>query len=340
MDFVKEMILGREEFFLECHASSVLQTGENDFLVTWFAGTKEGQKNVAIWFAKRTEEGWGHPEVLVKLGYQIHWNPVLFRMPNDDIALFFKVGKDIKNWQSMVMYTSDNGDSWSEPQELVPGDKSGGRGTVKNKPINLSNGDIIAPASIETIPWTSFADISSDAGKTWTRSQVVEMDDMDLEDENGGGKLGLIQPTLWESSPGKVHMFMRSNNCRIYRSDSDDFGRTWSKAYPIDLPNNNSGIDLVKLPDDRIALVYNHITENWGARRNLTLAISDDNGRSWKDKRIIEHTPVERINGRKIEYSYPAIISHNDRLTITYTYNRRNIAFISGTVDEFLNNLL
>ena len=56
----------------------------------------------------------------------------------------------------------------------------------------------------------------------------------------------MIQPTLWEDSTG-VHMLIRSNAGKIYKSDSTDFGMTWCKAYETPYPNPNSGIDLVKL---------------------------------------------------------------------------------------------
>src|SRR3546814_13002149 len=58
---------------------------------------------------------------------------------------------------------------------------------------------------------------------------------------------GVIQPALWESAPGKVHMLLRSSAGVICRSDSEDYGKTWSPVYKTDLPNPNSGIDATKL---------------------------------------------------------------------------------------------
>ncbi|WP_052737040.1 exo-alpha-sialidase [Paenibacillus algorifonticola] len=40
-------------------------------------------------------------------------------------------------------------------------------------------------------------------------------------------------------------MLLRSTEGFIFRSDSNDDGRTWCQAYPTPLPNNNSGIDVV-----------------------------------------------------------------------------------------------
>jgi len=52
-------------------------------------------------------------------------------------------------------------------------------------------------------------------------------------------------------------MLTRSNAGSIYRSDSQDNGQIWSPAYPTELPNNNSGIDLVRLDDSSLILAYN-----------------------------------------------------------------------------------
>ena len=174
------------------------------------------------------------------------------------------------------MRSKDDGISWSQPEELVAGDCSGGRGPVKNKPIMLIDGTIAAPASIERKKWEAFVDLSKDGGYSWTRSEIVPMEDISIDDKHSGNHFGLIQPTMWESAPGKVHMLLRSNHGFIYRSDSVDNGQTWCKAYATELPNNNSGIDLAKLKDGTLALVYNFSTENWGDRCKLLLAFSRD----------------------------------------------------------------
>ena len=66
--------------------------------------------------------------------------------PKEDgkIILFYKVGKLISEWVTWYMESEDEGHTFSEPQELVPGD-IGGRGPVKNKPIRLSDGTVLAP---------------------------------------------------------------------------------------------------------------------------------------------------------------------------------------------------
>lgn len=340
MEFIKELIVKGSTPFNECHASSLLQLKNGEFLAAWFAGTKEGRNDVAIWIARRGKDGWTAPETIVKLKYESHWNPVLFRTDSGEINLYFKSGSKISDWVTWVMRSNDEGSTWSQPEELVPGDCSGGRGPVKNKPITLADGTIAAPASVEREIWQAFVDLSKDGGHSWTRSEFVPMPDIAVDDKHSGNRFGLIQPTIWESEPGMVHMLLRSNNGFIYRSDSEDCGRSWNKAYATALPNNNSGIDLAELGDGTLALAYNFSAENWGDRSKLLLSFSKDNGTTWGETRILDFSPVQTTNGLKVEFSYPALIAIENGLAVTYTLHRKNMVFAKGTIDDFLKHLL
>lgn len=315
----KEYIFEPEKFFLQCHASTLLVLDSDEILVAWFAGTREKHPDVAIWLSRRINGQWSSPIKVADKENIPCWNPVLFKGEQNLIYLFYKVGEDITRWRTMVVTSSDGGYTWSKPKELIEGD-IGGRGPVKNKPIITSDGTWIAPASIETqTDWDVFVDISKDQGKTWNNI-MVPRDRCRFE-----GK-GLIQPTLWESQPGVIHMLIRSTEGFIYRSDSEDNGATWSVAYPIDLPNNNSGIDLVKMKNGHLILVYNPVTGNWAQRTPLVCSISKDNGFTWEDRIILDHNedPQNREDG---EFSYPAIVAYRDNVYITYTWKRRSIMF-------------
>lgn len=307
-------VFPEERPFKQAHASTLVCLDNAEYLIAWFGGTKEKDNDVGIWITKGDGENWSFPIEVAKIREEPHWNPVLFKKTNGDIILFFKVGSEIAIWETWFMTSADNGNTWSNPTELVQNDK-GGRGPVRNKPIVLSNGDWIAGASDESGLWRSFVDISNDEGTNWSKSEFINFDTIEVKDE------GMIQPTLWESQDGHVHMLLRTSAGYIYRSDSQDYGRTWSTAYKTGLPNPNSGIDLVKLVDGRLALLYNPDNKNWGSRTALKLAISEDNGDSWTDI-------IDLENGKEgDEYSYPAIVSCGDRVSLSYTWNRSNVMF-------------
>lgn len=306
--------------FDQCHASTVLHTRNGNFLVAWFGGTHEKHDDVGIWLSEGKPGNWSAPVEIAKIREDAHWNPVLFQANNGDIILYFKVGKTIDFWETWYKRSTDGGKTWSEAQELVAGDK-GGRGPVRNKPIILSDGTWLAPSSNELKGvWNAFVDRSDDGGKTWTATPFISVNRDSIQEE------GVIQPALWESSNGNVHMLLRSSAGVICRSDSKDFGKTWSPVYKTNLPNPNSGIDVTKLDNGTLVLAYNRDDKNWGERNPMSLALSTDNGMTWP-------TSIDIETGKAgDEFSYPSIIHFGDSVAVTYTWKRKSIAFWMGKV--------
>ncbi len=320
---VKDFLFGDDKPFAQCHASTLIHLTDGTFITAWFGGTREKDDDVGIWMTKGAPGHWEKPFEVAKINNEPHWNPVLFQSPSGKIFLFFKVGKEISEWETWVKTSDDNGETWSAAYELVK-DDHGGRGPVRNKPIILSDGVWIAGASNENGPWNVFFDRSKDEGRTWQRTPYIKINRKEIE-----GK-GVIQPTLWESSPGNVHALLRSTDGVICRTDSKDYGKTWSPVYKTSLPNPNSGIDLTRLPDGTLLLVHNTDDKDWGSRGTLVISISKDNGKTWVEK-------VELENGnRDDEYSYPAIINFGDTVAVTYTSNREKIAFWTGSEEDII----
>ncbi|PHV70319.1 neuraminidase (sialidase) [Sporanaerobium hydrogeniformans] len=322
--------------FKVCHASNICKLQDDSLLVAWFAGEKEGSDDVAIWMSKNTKGVWSQPKKVAHDIKQPHWNPVIYQHEDGRVALFYKVGREIQTWYTNKRVSKDYGETWSEATELVANDR-GGRGPVRCKIITLSDGSMLAGASIEEGIWSAFTDRSEDKGETWEKSEPITIDveyhgentatnsNIEVSEQSFFGR-GVIQPTLWESEKGRVHMLLRSTEKKIYRADSVDYGRTWSKAYATQLPNNNSGIDVVKCSNGTLILCSNPIAENWGIRSPLTLAVSMDNGESWTEQVILED--------KEGEFSYPSIISSEDKIYVTYTYDRKSIAFWEFSLEE------
>lgn len=310
--------------FENCHASYLAVLPNGEVLVVFFAGTREGADDVTIWGARRVNGAWSAPFEIVNDGDVPHWNPVLM-IHERELLLYYKVGKPIQDWMTRIVRSQDNGVTWSASAELVTGDR-GGRGPVRNKIIVLSNGTWLAPASTEAGIWASFVDRSEDQGKSWVRSCDIRIPELEQVRPNFKQKRGIIQPTLWESAPGQVHMLLRSSEGHIYRSDSTDGGYTWCDAYETELPNNNSGIDVVRLPNGALVLCYNPVGLNWGARTPICVTVSRDNGQTWGEELVLENADGE--------FSYPAIIAEGNEIYLTYTWKRTNIAFHQLTYTE------
>ncbi len=308
-----DLIFGKDRPFAQCHASTVAQTIDGTLLAAWFGGTAEKDPDVSIWLSRFVNGAWSAPIRVARAQECAHWNPVLFTDAEGATHLFFKVGPEIPYWQTYWMTTTDNGRTWSNPKELVLDDQ-GGRGPVKNKPIILSDGSWLAPASTELGGWNPFADRSTDHGVTWTRSE-----DFKRENSKMPGA-GAIQPTFWESPKGCVHALLRTAGGHVWRADSKDFGQTWGPVHVTALPNNDSGIDLLHYDDGRLFLVYNPVAKNWGPRTPLDLAVSRDDGETWITIAHLEDDP-----NQDSEYSYPAIIRTREGIAISYTHNRLNV---------------
>ena len=114
------------------------------------------------------------------------------------------------------------------------------------------------------------------------------------------------------------------------KSFSHDFGRTWSEFEPMPEvgPATSSRLFIMRLASGRLMLIYNNHEE----RRNMTIALSDDNGESWPHKLIID---------ARSETSYPAACQLDDG-TIVMAYDRSrykdmDIFFMRFTEDDILS---
>lgn len=320
-----------------CHASTIVQLRSGGLMCCWFAGTHEGNEDVAIYGARkeRGSAAWSQPVQLTN-GAEANWNPVLFYRADGVLQLFYKEGNKIADWRTFLMLSHDDGFTWSEPQELVPSDTSGGRGPVRNKPLRLASGRVLAGSSTEHGIWQAFADISDDDGVSWRRSGAITIANLEyhagektaesniaVSEQSFYGR-GVIQPSLWQDAKGAVHMLLRSSEGFVYRADSTDEGETWTHAYPLTLPNNNSGLDLVRTESGKLYLVCNPVAANWGQRSPLSLFTSEDNGNSWMKLCDFETEPAE--------FSYPALIAEGEELYLSYTWKRQNIACVHISV--------
>jgi predicted neuraminidase len=301
--------------FPECHAATIAESTDG-LVAAWFGGTKEKHPDVGIWVSRFIDGKWSTP-VEVANGVESPskryptWNPVLHQA-GKTLILFYKVGPSPSTWWGMKMTSADGGKSWSPPTRLPEGIA----GPIKNKAVELSNGELLCPSSTEDKGWRVHFEFTRDLGETWTRTEPI----------NDGKEFGVIQPTVFFHPGNRLQSLFRSRQGVIVESWSSDDGRTWGKLTATSLPNPNSGIDGVTLQDGRHLLVYNHaITPagKWGDRAPLNVAVSQD-GKTWKEVAVLETGPPDA------EYSYPAVIQAADgKVHILYTWNRKKIRHVT-----------
>jgi len=288
-----------------CHASTLAETARGKLVAAWFGGTAEGKTDVGIWVSRREAEGWTAPvEVAtgVQEGGERHpcWNPVLFQPRTGPLMLFYKVGPSPRTWWGMLRTSADDGQTWSAAARLPEGIL----GPIKNKPVQLPNGDILCATSTEHAGWRVHFERTSDLGRTWSKTEPI----------NDGTELGAIQPSVLFLGGEKLLALGRTRQQRIFQVASTDGGRTWGAMSLSGLPNPNSGTDAVTLRDGRHLLIYNHTAKG---RTPLNLAVSSD-ATTWEGALVFETEPGE--------YSYPAIIQTADgKVHVTYTWKRQRV---------------
>lgn len=286
------------------HASTIAESG-GTMVAAWFGGSLESRPDVSILVSRNTGHGWSTP-VTVATGRQADgrcyacWNPVLFQPTAGPLLLFYKVGRNPRSWWGMLMSSSDRGASWGMPRRLPDGIL----GPVKNKPVQLDNGDLLSPSSTEHDGWQVHIERSSDLGENWERTDPI----------NDGRLIATIQPSILIHNDGRLQLLSRTKHHHIAESWSADGGSSWSEKRLTSLPNPNSGTDATSLADGRQLLVYNHSKYR---RSPLNIALSRD-GHAWEKVLEIAHGIGE--------YSYPAVIQAADgRVHVTYSWNLSRI---------------
>jgi predicted neuraminidase len=318
--------------FPESHASSIVALKNGELMAAWFGGTKERAPDVAIWGSRRVNGKWTAPVELEREKGIPSWNPVLFHTRDGRLWLYYKVGPSPGEWAAGRMYSDDEGKTWSTDERLP----AGLLGPIRAKPLVLDDGTIVSGSSIEAHEtWAAWVERSTDNGKTWAKIGPITVSrDADAAEspavdppkdapgwaaDKGPRKyVGIIQPSIISLGGKHLRLYARSRTLasKVAVADSMDNGATWTQARFIDVPQNNSGLDVVALKDGRIVMIFNNTTVG---RTPLNLAVSTDG----------EHFRVfATLEDAVGQYSYPALIQGPDgSLEMTYTWQRKTIKY-------------
>jgi len=304
------------------HAPTIAETSSG-LVVAWFAGTHENSPDTKIFISRigRNQKSWTIPTVVAEgkdeKGPVACWNPVLFKQKNGPLFLFYKTGKNPKNWKGMFKISFDGGKTWNQSNYLPDGIL----GPTKNKPIELDDGTILCPSSTQSSEeWKIFIELI----RPQSINELLLKNKWIIIGPLNERRTFVIQPTLLNLGGGKILLLARNKQTNpflrqsIMEAQSKDNGVTWSQLKPSGLPNPNSGIDAVTLKDGRCVLVYNPTRIK---RTPLDVAVSVDQGETW-----VHYLRLENGSG---EYSYPSVIQTADGMVhIVYTWQRRKIKHV------------
>ncbi|KJD31169.1 glycosyl hydrolase [Tamlana nanhaiensis] len=301
-----------------CHAATLIETKPNNLLAAWFGGTYEGAKDVGIYTSFFKDDSWSTPKCLIEPLIKEKdtlpcWNPVLFKSKSNNVYLFYKVGKNPREWFGAMIVSKDDGETWSDPEYLPEGIL----GPIKNKPIEISPGILLCGSSKENIKnneWRVHIEKYYERNKKWQKIPIENKKNFDI-----------IQPTFLEHSGILLQILCRSKHGKIVSSWSDDSGNTWRRTDTIDIINSNSGIDALTLGKKSFLVVNNPLSpgNDWYNGRNVLDVEHSNDGLKWKNILTLE----KKETG---QFSYPAIIQTKDeKVHVLYTYNREYIKHVS-----------
>jgi len=350
------------------HAANLMPLPNGDIGCVWFGGSQEGKSDISIYFSRLPagQSCWTDAVKLSDDDTRSEQNPVLFPAPDGKLWLFYTAQKSGNQDTSIIRcrISEDSGVTWGPIGVLF--DKAGT--FVRQPVVVLDNGDWLVPVfycrSRPGEKWVGNDDISavrisSDQGGSWSEVEVPN-------------SVGCVHMNIEKLVDGTLLAMYRSRWAdHIYASRSTDNGRTWSEPVPIELPNNNSSIQFTRLANGHLALVFNDssavqaterrtslydeiedddegappavapapvVTQRssfWGApRAPMTLAISEDGGRTWPFRRNLEvgdgycmTNNSELLLNR--EYSYPSIKQTPDGVIhVAYTFFRQKIHYV------------
>ena len=142
-------------------------------------------------------------------------------------------------------------------------------GLVRNATARFADGDIAVPAYFELGNAFGLLVRLDKSGRVRATARI------------GNGQVA-IQPALVVTGRKTALAFLRpfDGSRRLFRSETRDGGRTWSAPAPVaDIPNPNAPVSVLRLRGGTLLMAFND-----SAKRadDMTLALSHDDGRSWK----------------------------------------------------------
>jgi predicted neuraminidase len=307
------------------HASTLTEAPNGDLLLAFFGGTSEGASNQNLYMARlpHGSRTWGKPQLLFDEPGKADGNPVLWT-DGSTVRLFFVTifGRGWEQASIREMSSTDNGSTWSSPT-FVREEWGWMTGTA---PVRMSNGEVLLPVYDEGEFSTGFMVFDKEL-KDWQAFPAKHEDW--LRSPNGS-----IQASVVELEPGHLLAYLRTVDDDIFRSQSFDYGRTWSEPERSEIGNPSSRVALLKLDNGHLLTAYNPWTEH---RSPLRLSLSTDTKKTWTPPWAFNSDVENRIGP---QFTYPYLIQGKDGMIhMAYTANRDKMAHLVFNEEYLLSGV-
>jgi len=307
------------------HASVLLPMPEGEpaaLTAFWFAGDRESAPNVQIVAAQfdRVRQAWSPARVVVNrhavgeqlgLGLRRLGNPVAW-MDGQGRMHLFVVATGWGGWAaSRILHLQQRegtpaSDLQFEPLRVLPLSWLWNLSyLVRTAPLALADGGMVLPAYFEMGAKTPVALRFDSYGGLVDVTRISQ-------------RSHLLQPALVAATPTQWWALLRDTRPqgKIGVSQTRDAGKTWTDAPDLPLDNPDAGIAALSIGTEHL-LVFNPSVSD---RKRLRLARSVD-GVRWVTELELE----DGLPGQ--EFSYPAMAWADHSLWLSYTDQRKSIAW-------------
>lgn len=200
--------------------------------------------------------------------------------------------------------STDGGKTWSSPVKV----QDGYCGAVRDM-IETRDGTLVVPLQKYLPEHSRHATTpfySTDGGANWKSAGVLDIGGRGHHD-------GSIESTVVERRDGKLWMILRTCDDYLAQSFSSDSGKTWSEISPTTIDASSSPAIVKRLASGRLAMAWNRLypegksehprragqhsakAASWH-REELSLAFSDDDGKTWTKPAVVARAPGARVS--------------------------------------------
>jgi len=301
---------------------------------------------------RRSEDGgesWGSVQIIVDYGkpegYDIPWGAadaaMVYDTETSTLWCLYTLGQGVGIKQSQpgldghtcqihAIYSKNEGKTWSEPRDISPDCKPLNMkffGTAPGIGIQTKDGELVF--CIYTTEegngnvMTPYLIISEDNGKSWNLSETW-----------ADKKTSVTETQIVELPDGTWMVNSRNHYGKRRRliATSKDKGRTWSEiSFDQALPCPTCMASLISIPHpkkkNKQLLVFANPASEKG-RKNGTVRISDDNGKTWLWSKQITSGP----------YGYSCLTQlPNGEIGLFYEGGESKLYFTTLSIDQLTN---
>jgi predicted neuraminidase len=319
--FYKEVFINDSQDLAFVHVASLIERSDHRLVALWYGGSYEHARDNAVYLSELHSGTWQEPRAIMTADEVEHsllrpikclGNPLLLSESNGSLRLLF-VTIALGKWSGSQLNTClsrDNGHTWSPVVHLTLSPLCNFAELVRNRPVPTAKGWCV-PVYQEFLG--KFPEL------LWLSGQD---DYLHYEKTRIAGGCSTLQPSLLPLDEKRALVLLRdyTKTKRIFLARTEDGGAQWSNPAETTLPNPDSGISGLRLQDGRLLVSYNNETLG---RSNLSLALSNDAGHSWKKIADLE-------NDNDKSFSYPYLMQSSDGvIQLAYSWDGEKIKLLS-----------